>query len=100
VFAYLNVAEGGDTILDYNFAEGDALDLSALLKANFVSGSSQVSDFVQLTQTGSDITVKVDTDGAANGANFADVAVLANTGTNGTDLVRTLFGDTDHTLTV
>jgi hypothetical protein len=100
VFAYLNVADGGDTILDYNFAEGDALDLSALLKANFVNGSSQVSDFVQLTQSGSDITVKVDTDGAANGTNFADVAVLANTGTNGTDMVRTLFGDADHTLTV
>ncbi|WP_223432466.1 beta strand repeat-containing protein [Pseudomonas sp. GL-B-26] len=99
MFAYLNVAEGGDTILDYNFAEGDALDLSALLSANFVSGVSQASDFVQLAQSGSDITVKVDTDGAANGTNFSDVAVLANTGTSGTDLVRTWFGEADHTLT-
>ncbi|WP_123721860.1 beta strand repeat-containing protein, partial [Pseudomonas lini] len=99
MFAYLNVAEGGDTILDYNFAEGDALDLSALLSANFVSGVSQASDFVQLAQSGSDITVKVDADGAANGTNFADVAVLANTGTSGTDLVRTWFGEGDHTLT-
>ncbi|MBD9564011.1 beta strand repeat-containing protein, partial [Pseudomonas sp. PDM09] len=99
MFAYLNAAEGGDTILDYNFAEGDALDLSALLSANFVSGISQASDFVQLTQSGSDITVKVDADGAANGTNFADVAVLANTGTSGTDLVRTWFGEADHTLT-
>ncbi len=99
MFAYLNVAEGGDTILDYNFAEGDALDLSALLGANFVSGVSQASDFVQLAQSGSDITVKVDTDGAANGTNFSDVAVLANTGTSGTDLVRTWFGEADHTLT-
>ncbi|MCE6981523.1 type I secretion C-terminal target domain-containing protein, partial [Pseudomonas frederiksbergensis] len=99
MFAYLNMAEGGDTILDYNFAEGDALDLSALLSANFVSGISQASDFVQLAQSGSDITVKVDADGAANGTNFADVAVLANTGTSGTDLVRTWFGEGDHTLT-
>ncbi|KAB0506095.1 type I secretion C-terminal target domain-containing protein [Pseudomonas lini] len=99
MFAYLNSAEGGDTILDYNFAEGDALDLSALLSANFVSGVSQASDFVQLAQSGSDITVKVDADGAANGTNFADVAVLANTGTSGTDLVRTWFGEGDHTLT-
>ncbi|KNH24502.1 type I secretion protein, partial [Pseudomonas syringae] len=99
MFAYLNVAEGGDTILDYNFAEGDALDLSALLSANFVSGVSQASDFVQLAQSGNDITVKVDADGAANGTNFADVAVLANTGTSGTDLVRTWFGEADHTLT-
>ncbi|WP_454875961.1 VCBS domain-containing protein [Pseudomonas farris] len=99
MFAYLNVAEGGDTILDYNFAEGDALDLSALLSANFVSGVSQASDFVQLAQSGNDITVKVDADGAANGTNFADVAVLANTGTSGADLVRTWFGEADHTLT-
>nr|WP_256580767.1 cadherin domain-containing protein [Pseudomonas sp. QTF5] len=99
VFAYLNEAEGGDTILDYNFAEGDSLDLSALLSANFVSGISQASDFVQLAQSGSDITVQVDADGAANGTNFADVAVLANTGTSGTDLVRTWFGEADHTLT-
>jgi Ca2+-binding RTX toxin-like protein len=99
VFAYLNVNEGGDHILDYNFAEGDTVDLSALLNANFVSGTSQVSDFVQLAQSGNDITVKVDTDGAANGTNFTDVAVLANTGTSGTDLVRTWFGEADHTLT-
>ncbi|WP_223488343.1 VCBS domain-containing protein [Pseudomonas sp. A-RE-19] len=99
VFAYLNVNEGGDHILDYNFAEGDTIDLSALLKANFVSGTSQVSDFVQVTQTGSDITVKVDPDGASNGKNFVDVAVLDHTGTPGPDLVRTWFGDADHTLT-
>jgi hypothetical protein len=99
VFAYLNVNEGGDHILDYSFAEGDTVDLSALLNANFVNGTSQVSDFVQLAQSGSDITVKVDTDGAANGTNFTDVAVLANTGTSGTDLVRTWFGEADHTLT-
>ncbi|MBV7515346.1 VCBS domain-containing protein [Pseudomonas sp. PDM25] len=99
MFAYFNVNEGGDHILDYNFAEGDTVDLSALLNANFVNGTSQVSDFVQLAQSGSDITVKVDVDGAANGTNFADVAVLANTGTSGTDLVRTWFGEADHTLT-
>ncbi|WPN59446.1 VCBS domain-containing protein [Pseudomonas sp. P9_31] len=99
VFAYLNVNEGGDHILDYNFAEGDTIDLSALLKANFVSGTSQVSDFVQVVQTGSDLTVKVDTDGANNGKNFVDVAVLDHTGTPGPDLVRTWFGDADHTLT-
>uniref|UniRef100_UPI00035EE7C8 beta strand repeat-containing protein n=1 Tax=Pseudomonas mandelii TaxID=75612 RepID=UPI00035EE7C8 len=99
VFAYFNVNEGGDHILDYNYAEGDKIDLSALLKANFVSGTSQVSDFVQVVQTGTDITVKVDTDGASNGKNFVDVAVLDHTGTPGPDLVRTWFGDTDHTLT-
>ncbi|MNT99443.1 hypothetical protein D3C72_2422910 [compost metagenome] len=81
--------------------EGDKLDLSALLDANFDFGSgSQVSDFVQLVQAGSSITVQVDTDGTVNGANFTDVAVLTNYGTTGADLVRAWFGDVDHTLTV
>ncbi|WP_421666938.1 VCBS domain-containing protein [Pseudomonas chlororaphis] len=99
VFAYLNANEGGDHILDYNYAEGDTVDLSALLNANFVSGTSQVTDFVQLAQSGSDITVQVDPDGANNGKHFVDVAVLDHTGTPGPDLVRTWFGEADHTLT-
>ncbi|WP_338807077.1 VCBS domain-containing protein [Pseudomonas chlororaphis] len=99
VFAYLNANEGGDHILDYNYAEGDTVDLSALLNANFVSGTSQVADFVQLAQSGSDITVQVDPDGANNGKHFVDVAVLDHTGTPGPDLVRTWFGEADHTLT-
>ncbi|WP_241176983.1 VCBS domain-containing protein [Pseudomonas chlororaphis] len=99
MFAYLNANEGGDHILDYNYAEGDALDLSTLLNANFVSGTSQVADFVQLAQSGSDITVQVDPDGANNGKHFVDVAVLDHIGTPSPDLVRTWFGEADHTLT-
>ncbi|UQS91946.1 VCBS domain-containing protein [Pseudomonas chlororaphis subsp. piscium] len=100
VFAYLNANEGGDHILDYNYAEGDTLDLSTLLNANFVSGTSQVADFVQLAQSGSDITVQVDPDGANNGKHFVDVAVLDHASTPSPDLVRTWFGEADHTLTV
>ncbi|AMS18391.1 type I secretion protein [Pseudomonas chlororaphis] len=99
MFAYLNANEGGDHILDYNYAEGDTLDLSTLLNANFVSGTSQVADFVQLAQSGSDITVQVDPDGANNGKHFVDVAVLDHAGTPSPDLVRTWFGEADHTLT-
>ncbi|MGV6957184.1 VCBS domain-containing protein [Pseudomonas chlororaphis] len=99
MFAYLNANEGGDHILDYNFAEGDTLDLSTLLNANFVSGTSQVADFVQLAQSGSAITMQVDPDGANNGKHFVDVAVLDHIGTPNPDLVRTWFGEADHTLT-
>ncbi|MGE7956627.1 Ig-like domain-containing protein, partial [Pseudomonas sp. NPDC089530] len=98
VFAYLNLNEGGDHVLDYNFAAGDTIDLSALLKANFVSGTSQVSDFVQLVQSGNNITVQVDADGANNGKNFVDVTVLDNIGTPAPDMVRAWFGDAEHTL--
>jgi hypothetical protein len=51
---------------------GDVIDLSALLDANF-GASSNIADFVRVTQTGSNVTVQVDPDGAAGGANFSDV---------------------------
>ena len=90
-----------DAVIDYSYVEGDSLDLSALLDANFDFGAgSLVADFVQLVQAGSSITVQVDTDGTANGVNFADVAVLTNYGTSGSDLVNTWFGDVEQTLTV
>ena len=90
-----------DAIIDYSYVEGDKLDLSALLDANFDFGAgSQVSDFVKLVQAGSSITVQVDSDGTANSTSFADVAVLTNYGTTGADLVRAWFGDVEHTLTV
>ena len=69
-----------DTILDYSFAEGDKLDLSALLDANFGSGSN-VSDFVRVLDSGTDATVQVDTDGAGGGSTWTDVATLSNYGT-------------------
>jgi VCBS repeat-containing protein len=90
-----------DAVIDYSYVEGDTLDLSALLDSNFDFGAgSQVADFVQLVQAGSSITVQVDSDGAANGASFADVAVLTNYGTSGSDLVNTWFGNVEQTLTV
>jgi Ca2+-binding RTX toxin-like protein len=48
-----------DHIVDYNAAEGDKIDLQALLDANFNSGSD-INDFVKLTQDGDKITIAVD----------------------------------------
>lgn len=64
-----------DTIVDYSFAEGDKLDLSALLDANFGAGSNQ-SDFVRLTQSGNHVIVQVDVNGT--GASWSDVSTLQN----------------------
>ncbi|QQZ43488.1 hypothetical protein IF690_08105 [Pseudomonas sp. SK3(2021)] len=49
-------------------------------------------------QSGSDITVQVDPDGANNGKHFVDVAGLYRIGTPNPDLVRTWLGEADHTL--
>ena len=83
-----------DHIVDYKALEGDKIDLQALLDTNFDSGSN-INDFVKLTQDGNNITVAVDTDGTAGGANFSDVGILENYGTPGNDLTMLIDG-TDH----
>lgn len=86
-----------DTIFDYNFAEGDAIDLSALLDANF-NESSLVSDFVRLALSGNDLLVQIDANGTAGGASFADVAVLSGYSTAGVDQVLVQFEQQAHIL--
>jgi hypothetical protein len=76
-----------DTITDYRASSGDVIELSALLDEAFEPTSS-VGDFARLVQTGSDITVQVDVNGTAGGANWADVAILSGYGTSGADTVR------------
>jgi Ca2+-binding RTX toxin-like protein len=65
-----------DTITDFGAGPlGDALDLSDLL-VGFDAGASNPGDFVQFVNASGDTTVRVDVDGAANGANFVDVCFL------------------------
>ena len=92
-------ATNSDTITDYNFAQGDRIDVSALLDANFVSGSSNDGDFVRLQEFASSVIVQVDTDGALNGANWQDVASISNYDTPGNQ-VAVYFENQTHTLTL
>jgi hypothetical protein len=87
-----------DTILDYHATSNDVIDLSQLLDANF-GPASNVTDFVHVTQTGSNVTVQVDPDRAAGGANFSDVAILSSYGTANPDPVIVYFAGANHTLT-
>ena len=82
--------ENSDTILDYSFAEGDALDLSALLDTHFGSGapgSNDVSNFVRVQDSGDDATVQVDVDGTGGAATWTDVATLTNYGNVGNQVL-------------
>ena len=98
-FALAHTGSGNvDTIVDYSFAEGDVLDLSELLEANFGVGDNP-NDFVRLQQSGSDVTVQVNTDGV--GGDWANVAVLSGYATAGSDPVKVLLDDaTTQTFTV
>jgi T1SS-143 domain-containing protein len=89
-----------DIIIDYNFNEGDKLDLSSLLDANFTSGKP-ISDFVQMQAVGSDIVVSVDATGSHNfAAASAQAYTLVGLATLGADPVKIYFETSDHTITV
>jgi hypothetical protein len=64
-----------DTVTDYSFSDGDKIDLSGLVDAHAVSAVN-LSDYVRVVVSGSDLTVQADTDGTATGVTWADVAVL------------------------
>jgi Ca2+-binding RTX toxin-like protein len=71
-----SLAEGKDTITDFQTgAGGDVLDISDIL-IGYVDGVSDSDDFVQCVTAGGSTTIKVDADGAADGSKFADVCVL------------------------
>ena len=92
VFAEAGAANA-DIITD--FSTKDVVDLSPLLDSHF-GPADNPADFARVVQVGSSVIVQADQDGAANGQNFATVAVLNGYGTAGADLVHVLFGNTTH----
>ena len=73
LFESVNAFEAVDTIGDFDMSEGDVLDVSDLL-SGYDSLSDAISDFVQITDNGSDSVVSVDIDGG--GDNFVQVATI------------------------
>src|SRR5262249_38747912 len=77
-------SEGRDTMRDFQTGPGgDTLDLHELL-IGFSSGTSNLGDFVHLSQKHGNTTVQIDPNGAVGGHNFTSVVVLA--GVTGLDL--------------
>ena len=68
--------DGTDVITDFVIgADGDVLDISQLL-IGFDSGTSTLSDFVEVAPLGGDTTVSVDADGPGSSFDFAPIATL------------------------
>jgi Ca2+-binding RTX toxin-like protein len=84
-FVFDALGAGIDVIDD--FGTGDVLAVGNLLNG-FVAG--QEADFVRLVVTGSNTTLEVDADGAANGSLYAPVVAL--TGVSGTTLTDLMSG--------
>lgn len=84
-FVYNNTNEGGDTILDFDAAEGDVLDLSTLLSGiGYDPVNDAINNFVFATDTGAGTVIKVDVTGSGNAAAATTIAVLS--GVHGVDL--------------
>ncbi len=87
---YLDGGNGADTfvyeaatayltsnrIADFDVAEGDVLDISDLL-VGYDALTDAITDFVQITDNGTDSVVSIDADGGADG--FVQIATLLNT---------------------
>ncbi|MBU6235657.1 MAG: type I secretion C-terminal target domain-containing protein, partial [Alphaproteobacteria bacterium] len=65
-------------ILDFSTADGDVLDISALM-TNYGTTTNPFSAYLSVQQDGADTLVKVDTDGYRHGDAMTTVAVLHDT---------------------
>lgn len=74
IFAFDNLSSS-DNIQDFDIAEGDKLDVSDLL-IGYDPLTDAITDFVQITESGSNSYLKVDADGGAD--NFVQVAYIYN----------------------
>jgi Ca2+-binding RTX toxin-like protein len=86
LFRFNNLSEAEDRISDYS--ANDKLDISALLVAPL---SGDIANYVKAVQVGTDISVQVDLDGSAGGANFVELVTIT-----GVQQVTATFGGTDH----
>jgi hypothetical protein len=88
-----------DTVTNYSLAQGDILDVSALIDANFTAGS-QIVDFVRLIASGNDLILQVDPNGSADNPHvWQDVAILDNADVAAVNQVTAFIAGADHTIT-
>ena len=81
---------GVDTVHDFDAAGRDWLDISDII-TGYDPLADDLNDFVALTESAGNTTVSVDSDGAANGSNYTDIAVL--NGVTGLDLYQMVHAD-------
>ncbi|PCK00089.1 MAG: hypothetical protein COA45_04205 [Zetaproteobacteria bacterium] len=87
VFEAEVVGDGVDTITDFNVSDGDMLDISDIL-LGYDPLTDTISDFIQITDNGTDSTLSIDANGGAD--NFVQIAVLLGvTGLTDEDALET-----------
>ncbi len=87
VFEAASAFTNSDNVQDFDLSDGDKLDISDLL-IGYDPLTDAISDFVQITESGSNSYLSVDADGGAD--NFVQVAYLYNeTGLTDEDALET-----------
>lgn len=75
MFDFATAFSGIDTIMDFDAAGGDKIDLSNLIQS-YDTLNHAITDYVQITTSGANIIVRVDADGLANGTSFVQIATI------------------------
>ncbi len=76
-FVFRSMGDAGDTIQDFNAGAGETLDISDIL-TGFNSATDDITDFVQITDNGTNSIISIDVDGG--GDNFVSLATIYGTG--------------------
>ena len=64
-FVYTSIVDAGDTIIDFNRAEGDKVDLKGALASVGYTGTSPITDgYLKFVARGSDTMLQIDPDGS------------------------------------
>lgn len=82
VFESASAFNDVDEVNDFNLSEYDALDISDLL-VGYNPGTDDITEWVQITDSGSDSIVAVDANGLVGGSAYLDIAQI--NGLNGLD---------------
>ncbi len=86
-YVWTNMNEAGDTIKDYRIGDDEVLDISDIL-IGYNPTTDAITDFVQITDNGTDSFLSVDADGGAD--NFVLLATLQGvTGLTDEELLET-----------
>ena len=77
VFEDITAFNDTDLVHNFNFSENDSIDISDLL-TGYVSGTSDINDFVQITTSGTDMVLSVDANGTTGGSSYTDIVRMVD----------------------
>lgn len=90
IFLFESGETGTDTIENFDATGRDAIDISDLL-TGYSYTTSDITDFVTLTESAGNTTIAVDGNGATGGASFTNIATI--NGVTGLDLYQMIAAD-------